>query len=348
MAVKQFDQVVAEDAVLSQFDQDEGDIGNWRAVLDGVVCHNTGFEDGTPEPTEIEVVLDDRDGRVATYDSYKEARYTLGLNIPTHQRGVEEALLAGSAVFQDKATAATANKVGAIATPPVAGTSGEEYYLLPVGLTPWEDVDVTIERVGFMSIDPDPDNLMLCVYDATGGEMVDITAAGPVGPGGTLSITNTHKGTIVATACDLTVAGLVLLGFDPADEYFVSFIAGGRKRVDYIDETLKLGDKCALFSLAYTWGALPNATDYQIQKRFSRAKRQQLALYRPLGNSTTSRIWIKRFYPDVRLIRPPAESTATGQNAVNTRKFEYEVRRMRQPSATSDFYVEQHVTYPVA
>jgi hypothetical protein len=341
---------VTPDTTIQQFNEDEGDIGNWRAVIDGVLCHNINFEDGVPESAPIDLVLDDRDGPVASYDSYSEARYTVGFDIPSHQRTVEAALMAGAATYENFAAANAANVVGlpaSVVDITVFTGITDELYLVKIDDAAPTDVDITVERVGFMLVGTGVGAFKMTIYGQD--SLVDVTAAALSGPGGVLSCSNRHKGTFVATACDLTILGWMpeIFAYNPTSDYFIEDATGNRKRVDYIDDTLVAGDKCVIVGMAYVYGQLFTANDYQILSRVSRSKRQQLALYRPLSNSSVSPIWIRRLYPDVRLTRQPAESTGTGQNKVNVRRYEYEVFRMRQPTARGDFFIEQHVQAPI-
>lgn len=342
---------LTSDTIVQQFDESEGDIGNWRAVIDGVLCHNTNFEDGVPESAPIDLLLDDRDGPIASYDSYSEARYTVGFDIPSHQRTVEAALLAGATTYEAQAAGNTANKVGlpAVAGPIITFVDiTDEIYLVKVDISVPADVDVAIDRVGFMLVGTGVGAYKMTVFGHD--SLVDITTPVVAGPGATLACTNRHKGTFLATAADFSVATgwePEFYTYDPTADYYIEDVAGIRKRVDYIDDTLVAGDDCILVGMAYIYAQMATTLDYQLFSRVSQSKRQQLAIYRALGNSTVSPKWVRRLYPDVRLIRQPAESTGTGQNAINVRRFEYEVFRMRQPTARSDFYIEQHVQAPI-
>ncbi len=339
---QKFDEMAATDTIIGLFDVEQGDIGNWRAVVDGTYCQNSAVEDGIPEASDIDVILDDRDGPVASYDSFAESNYNLGIRVPTNQKSIQEALLAGAGTFLDRAPANLANVVGNPILEPTANASGEEVYLLKLGGAT-TNYSATIDRVGFMLVDPTAANYMMGVYNAGTGQVFDVTLS----PTGAIALSNQHKGTFDATSLDETLGPFTVYVYDPNTEYFIDYAGGDRKRVDYIDDTLVAGDSAAIFTIAYWWGQLPSTDDYQVDLTVARSKRQQIALYRPLGNSTDSRIWKRRMFPDCRLTRPPAESTGTGQNAVNSRLFEYRVERLTHPNANSDFYIDQVLQYPL-
>ena len=342
---QKFTEMAATDTIIGLFDVEQGDIGNWRAVVDGTFCQNSAVEDGIPEASDIDVILDDRDGPVASYDSFAESNYTLGVRVPTNQKSVQEALLAGAGTFLDQAPTNLANVVGDPTVDPTDNSTGEEVYLLKLGgVSP--NFTATIDRVGFMLVDPTAANYRICGYQAAGGTVEDVTTA--LKMTATIALSNQHKGTFDITEIDDVLGLIVLITYDPNTEYFIDYVGGDRKRVDYIDDTLEAGDTAAIFTIAYWWGQLPSTSDYQIDLTIARSKRQQVALYRPLGNSTDSRIWKRRLFPDCRLTRPPAESTGTGQNAVNSRLFEYRVERLTHPNANSDFYVDQVLQYPLS
>ena len=115
--------------------------------------------------------------------------------------------------------------------------------------------------------------------------------------------------------------------------------------IDYIDENLQPGDTYMIASLGYEFAQMANAGDFQISRQIARARRQHLTLYRALGNSTTSKRWIKRIYPEVRLAGPPSESTGTGQNSLNQRVFTFRVERIQHPDFQGDFYLEQFLDF---
>lgn len=340
MATKKIEEIVEVDANLQDMDRNQGDIGNWRPMLDGVMLPAVGVEDGVPEGNEVDVIIDDRDGPVVSYDSFGESRYIVSIDIPTRQRAVEEALLAGAGQVTSQSAANTQNTVGDPTTAMTTTYNGEEIYLLKIeGSVPYTTI---LERCGFAHINPD--NFMLSWYRPSANVFADLTTNSST----VLSVTNRHKGTIEATGLQFGATDHILT-YDSQTRY-VAYINGGATPVPvkYIDDTLEDGDACFIVALAYEHSQLSNSGDYQIDQRVANSKRQQLTLYRPLGNSTDSRFWLRRIYPDVRLVGPPADSTGTGNNSLNVRRFSYRVERMRQPSAQSDYYYEQKVREPAA
>lgn len=338
MSAQQLSGVIETDANLLKFDQQEGDIGNWRPMLDGVVLPATAVEDGVPEGTTIPVLLDDRDGPEAEYDSFSESRYIIGIDIPSHQAAVEEVLMAGLGQKLAQSAANTQNTVGALSATTISTTyTDEELYLLKVeGSGPF---DFELDRVAWAHVDPD--NFFIYSYRPASFVFtnvdVDSTAA--------VTLSNRHKGTITVT--DHNMIAAQILSFDRNTRYTAAINSGNTiLPVQYIDPTLEDGDSCAIFAVSYKFAQLDNSADYHLDQRVANTKRQQLTLYRPLGNSTESRVWKRRIYPDVRLTGPASESTGTGQNSLNVRRYNFRAQRIRMPQGRSDYYIEQKVTYP--
>jgi len=346
MAIKQLSEVIETDANLVLLDQSEGDIGNWRVMIDGVVIPNTAFDDGVPEGTTVPVTLDDRETPPVEYDSYAESRYIIGVEVPSHDAATEEVLVAGIGSKLSKASANALNFVGDLPTD--IGISADnwdianpfELYLVKVdGSAPYS---FTLDRVAFGHIDSTyGTGYKIYGYEPSNTGLRDISLSSNVD----ISVTNKHKGTIQVT--DYDVVANQLLTFDRNTRYTVSLDGGSRiVPVEFRDYNLEDGDTCIIIGVSYKFMQLANNADYQLEQRVANARRQQLTAYRFLGNSSKGRIWLRRFYPDVRLTGPPAESTGTGQSSVNTRRYNFRAERITRVQSGNDHYIQQKVTEP--